>query len=131
MELSAAMLRFVPQVTHISPKFAPTNRWRRRHSPVVCLAKNQGSTDKKVWVRTENKQVMTAAVEAGLDTFVFTKEKNKLAEEWSNLVRISACAAALANLENDEASLINSLIGCRHASTACSSTGTPYLRAVV
>jgi hypothetical protein len=47
---------------------------------------NQTNNPKKIWIRTQKKEVLTAAVEAGLDTFVFTKETEKLAEEWSSLV---------------------------------------------
>lgn len=38
---------------------------------------------KEVWVWTENKQVMTAAVERGWNTFLFSSQNQGLADEWS------------------------------------------------
>lgn len=38
---------------------------------------------KEVWVWTENKQVMTAAVERGWNTFLFSSQNQGLASEWS------------------------------------------------
>ncbi|KAL2650058.1 hypothetical protein R1flu_018186 [Riccia fluitans] len=44
--------------------------------------------DKKVWVRTQNKEVMTASVERGWNTFVFTPETESLVTSWQALSRI-------------------------------------------
>lgn len=41
------------------------------------------STAKTVWVRTNSKDVMTAAVEGGWSTFIFTPESMDLAHEWT------------------------------------------------
>lgn len=38
---------------------------------------------KQVWIWTENKQVMTTAVERGWNTFVFPKNRQDIANEWS------------------------------------------------
>ncbi|KAG4139882.1 hypothetical protein ERO13_D07G222100v2 [Gossypium hirsutum] len=40
-------------------------------------------SSKKVWIWTENSQVMTAAVERGWDTFIFSSQNQGLANEWS------------------------------------------------
>ncbi|KAM0986134.1 hypothetical protein ACFX13_013605 [Malus domestica] len=40
---------------------------------------------KKVWVWTESKQVMTAAIKRGWNTFVFPFQSRELADEWSYL----------------------------------------------
>lgn len=39
---------------------------------------------KRVWIWTENTQVMTAAVERGWKTFLFTSQNQGLASEWSS-----------------------------------------------
>ncbi|KAL4197734.1 hypothetical protein AMTRI_Chr04g252590 [Amborella trichopoda] len=43
---------------------------------------------KAVWVWTEKKDVMTAAVERGWNTFVFSSHSRKLADEWSSIAMI-------------------------------------------
>ncbi|KHG24985.1 3-dehydroquinate synthase [Gossypium arboreum] len=44
-------------------------------------------SSKKVWIWTENSQVMTAAVERGWDTFIFSSQNQGLANEWSSKVK--------------------------------------------
>ncbi|CAN4127290.1 unnamed protein product [Withania somnifera] len=43
---------------------------------------------KTVWIWTENKQVMTAAVERGWNTFIFPSHRQHLALEWSSIALI-------------------------------------------
>ncbi|KAJ8775046.1 hypothetical protein K2173_020050 [Erythroxylum novogranatense] len=43
---------------------------------------------KQVWIWTESKQVMTAAVERGWSTFIFSPEDRELAIEWSSIAMI-------------------------------------------
>nr|KJB11398.1 hypothetical protein B456_001G256400 [Gossypium raimondii] len=45
-------------------------------------------SSKKVWIWTENSQVMTAAVERGWDTFIFSSQNQGLANEWSKIALI-------------------------------------------
>ncbi|XP_040972738.1 3-dehydroquinate synthase homolog isoform X2 [Gossypium hirsutum] len=45
-------------------------------------------SSKKVWIWTENSQVMTAAVERGWDTFIFSSLNQGLANEWSKIALI-------------------------------------------
>ncbi|EYU34096.1 hypothetical protein ABFS82_08G021300 [Erythranthe guttata] len=48
----------------------------------MCAAKFQ---KKKVWVWTEKKEVMTAAVERGWNTFIFPHHFRELAADWSSI----------------------------------------------
>ncbi|KAL5582336.1 hypothetical protein UlMin_014778 [Ulmus minor] len=43
---------------------------------------------KSVWIWTESKEVMTAAVERGWSTFVFSSQQRELADEWSSIALI-------------------------------------------
>ncbi|XP_010554031.1 PREDICTED: uncharacterized protein LOC104823933 [Tarenaya hassleriana] len=45
---------------------------------------------KKVWIWTESKAAMTAAVERGWNTFIFESKNYKLAEEWSSIALIDS-----------------------------------------
>lgn len=38
---------------------------------------------KEVWIWSEHRQVMTAAVERGWSTFIFSPHNRELADEWS------------------------------------------------
>ncbi|KAL2898448.1 aroB': 3-dehydroquinate synthase [Bienertia sinuspersici] len=53
----------------------------------MSIKKNEES--KLVWIWTENKQVMTTAVERGFRTFVFDVNSRDLAKEWSSIVLIN------------------------------------------
>ncbi|XP_050381520.1 uncharacterized protein LOC126798557 [Argentina anserina] len=80
----------------------PTDKWgnfcrlvasQNKHSmatKVLSVAASSttsfGSSKKTVWVWTENRQVMTAAVERGWNTFVF--QSQKLADDWSSIALI-------------------------------------------
>ncbi|PRQ53650.1 putative 3-dehydroquinate synthase II [Rosa chinensis] len=55
-------------------------------SSVASSTTSFGSSNKTVWVWTESKQVMTAAVERGWNTFVF--QSQKLADDWSSIALI-------------------------------------------
>ncbi|CAB4275054.1 unnamed protein product [Prunus armeniaca] len=43
---------------------------------------------KRVWVWTESKRVMTASVERGWNTFIFSSRSRELADEWSSIALI-------------------------------------------
>ncbi|XP_028780465.1 uncharacterized protein LOC114736766 isoform X2 [Neltuma alba] len=47
-----------------------------------------GKKSKAVWIWTKNKQVMTAAVESGWDTFIFSPQHRQLATDWSSIAVI-------------------------------------------
>ncbi|KAK9271896.1 hypothetical protein L1049_002261 [Liquidambar formosana] len=55
-------------------------------SPSISSGSYQQS--KQVWIRTESKQVMTAAVERGWNTFIFSSRCRELAHEWSSTALI-------------------------------------------
>ncbi|XVE83817.1 hypothetical protein DITRI_Ditri16bG0117800 [Diplodiscus trichospermus] len=54
-------------------------------SPVSTSSSEQS---KRVWIWTENSQVMTAAVERGWNTFLFSSENQGLATQWSSIAFI-------------------------------------------
>ncbi|KAK6155108.1 hypothetical protein DH2020_009356 [Rehmannia glutinosa] len=52
----------------------------------MCAGSSSASAQKKkVWVWTEKKEVMTAAVERGWNTFIFHPHCRELAAEWSSI----------------------------------------------
>ncbi|XP_078441273.1 3-dehydroquinate synthase [Wolffia australiana] len=52
-------------------------------------AKVGGGGEKLVWVWTESKQVMNAAVERGWSTFIFPGDQRALSDEWSSIALIN------------------------------------------
>ncbi|KAG7985430.1 hypothetical protein I3843_03G025200 [Carya illinoinensis] len=61
---------------------------RASHS---SMTSSSGSYEKSksVWIWTENKEVLTASVERGWNTFVFSSRHRQLAHEWSSIALIS------------------------------------------
>ncbi|ESW23206.1 hypothetical protein PHAVU_004G027100 [Phaseolus vulgaris] len=57
-------------------------------SPSWTSLDESGKPSKRVWIWTSNKQVMTAAVERGWNTFVFPSHHRQLAREWSEIAVI-------------------------------------------
>jgi len=51
--------------------------------PSFTSGDETGKRSKRVWIWTTNKQVVTAAVERGWNTFVFPSHHRQLAQEWS------------------------------------------------
>lgn len=58
---------------------------RPSHSKVPEI---QNRVEKQVWVWTENKHVMTAAVERGWDTFLFHSTDKSIADDWKSIALI-------------------------------------------
>ncbi|KAI9121548.1 hypothetical protein K1719_008581 [Acacia pycnantha] len=54
-------------------------------SPSETSSLGTGKKSKRVWIWTKNKQVMTAAVERGWDTFIFSPQHRQLATDWSSI----------------------------------------------
>ncbi|KAA8530338.1 hypothetical protein F0562_005047 [Nyssa sinensis] len=54
----------------------------------MCTSSSSMMSKKLVWLWTENKQVMTTAVERGWNTFVFSSRSRDLANEWSSIALI-------------------------------------------
>ncbi|KAL8251265.1 hypothetical protein R6Q59_034958 [Mikania micrantha] len=62
------------------------NLQSRTGTIVMMSAENTKKKKKKeVWIWTENKQVMTAAVERGWDTFIFSSLHRQIAADWSSI----------------------------------------------
>ncbi|KAG6543502.1 hypothetical protein Mapa_015172 [Marchantia paleacea] len=66
----------------------PSGGNKFRHGQAICSARRPTKLEKKVWVWTQNKEVMTASVERGWNTFVFTPETENLADSWQSLSKI-------------------------------------------
>ncbi|XP_041004537.1 3-dehydroquinate synthase homolog isoform X2 [Juglans microcarpa x Juglans regia] len=81
-----------------------SNSWAKHHSSnsknfssVAMRASHSSTTSssgsyeksKSVWIWTENKEVLTASVERGWNTFVFSSRHRQLAHEWSSIALIS------------------------------------------
>ncbi|KAK2972401.1 hypothetical protein RJ640_010838 [Escallonia rubra] len=72
-----------------------SGKWKncRNNSSRVKMGMTTSSSDssmskKLVWIWTENKQVMTAAVERGWNTFIFSSHHRHLAIDWSSIALI-------------------------------------------
>ncbi|KAL3813365.1 hypothetical protein ACJIZ3_014633 [Penstemon smallii] len=81
------------------------NRTRFQHNPffvkAMCALNPSSKMEKKqVWIWTEKKEVMTAAVESGWNTFIFHSHRRQLADEWSSM-------ALLSSLFNEEGGLFD------------------------
>lgn len=70
-------LRFINTTT------AGKSESRCINNPIVTMSTTEKKKKKQVWIWTENKLVMTAAVERGWNTFIFTSLHRHLATDWS------------------------------------------------
>ncbi|XP_059449985.1 uncharacterized protein LOC132180980 isoform X2 [Corylus avellana] len=59
------------------------------HSSLTTSSFGSYEKLKTVWIWTKSKEVMTAAVERGWNTFVFSSQDRQLANEWSSIALIS------------------------------------------
>lgn len=55
-----------------------------------CATDSRIST-KEVWIQTRNKDVFTAATEAGFNRLVFTEESRELAQSWKGRCLYMSC----------------------------------------
>ncbi|KAI3500785.1 hypothetical protein L1887_36610 [Cichorium endivia] len=55
----------------------------------VAVTMSMEKKKKEVWIWTENKQVMTAAVERGWNKFIFSSIHRQLATDWSSIALIN------------------------------------------
>ncbi|PHT50206.1 hypothetical protein CQW23_09953 [Capsicum baccatum] len=62
-----------------------SNKERTFPRVATICASTSSKSKKIVWIWTENKHVMTAAVERGWNTFIFSSHRQDLALEWSFL----------------------------------------------
>ncbi|KAF7802961.1 3-dehydroquinate synthase [Senna tora] len=61
---------------------------RYNHCLPMTSSSETSKKSKRVWIWTQNKHVMTAAVERGWDTFVFSSHYPQLARDWSSIAVI-------------------------------------------
>ncbi|EXB94290.1 3-dehydroquinate synthase [Morus notabilis] len=89
---------------------------KTRTRPVVvtmssCTRSYSSGPSKRVWIWTENKQVMTAAVERGWNTFIFSPESRKLSDDWSSIAVISPLYLEEGGIFDGENKRIGSIFG--------------------
>ncbi|PHU19613.1 hypothetical protein BC332_10764 [Capsicum chinense] len=65
-----------------------SNKERTFPRGATMCASTSSKSKKIVWIWTENKHVMTAAVERGWNTFIFPSHRQDLALEWSSIALI-------------------------------------------
>ncbi|XP_016569880.1 3-dehydroquinate synthase homolog isoform X1 [Capsicum annuum] len=65
-----------------------SNKERTFPRVATMCASTSSKSKKIVWIWTENKHVMTAAVERGWNTFIFPSHRQDLALEWSSIALI-------------------------------------------
>ncbi|KAJ0098706.1 hypothetical protein Patl1_22178 [Pistacia atlantica] len=72
--------------------FSRVNSWnihsQRIKSSPFCVTMCSVEKSKRVWIWTENRQVMTAAIERGWNTFFFLSQNHQLAKHWSTIALI-------------------------------------------
>ncbi|KAJ6753169.1 3-DEHYDROQUINATE SYNTHASE [Salix koriyanagi] len=98
--LSSTCLLGFPFLKHFSSFTPLTDKWNSlRLNKTTCstsstsvftTSSSGGSYEKskRVWIWTESKQVMTAAVERGWNTFIFLSNHRQLAIDWSSIALI-------------------------------------------
>ncbi|KAF5191509.1 3-dehydroquinate synthase [Thalictrum thalictroides] len=63
-------------------------RFQSNSLKTISSSSRNEQQPKLVWIWTENKQVMTTAVERGWNTFLFTSQNKQLANDWSSMAMI-------------------------------------------
>ncbi|KAJ0629345.1 putative 3-dehydroquinate synthase [Helianthus annuus] len=61
---------------------------------------------KEVWIWTNNKQVMTAAVERGWNTFIFSSIHRQIATDWSSIALIAPLFVEEAKIVDEAGNLV-------------------------
>ncbi|XP_057521846.1 uncharacterized protein LOC130801918 isoform X1 [Amaranthus tricolor] len=117
MAFSSGVFRFVSPNSEASPILSSNFRlktgkcdWinsskKKNLQTNCCLKMNskKNGESKLVWIWTENKQVMTTAVERGWQTFIFDVNSRDLAKDWSSIALINPLFfkdGALLDMEN-------------------------------
>ncbi|KAF7050461.1 hypothetical protein CFC21_058830 [Triticum aestivum] len=72
--------------SHLAPQRTASARSRLQSIKMCSAPAAPGGSKKTVWVWTENRQVMTAAVERGWNTFLFGSKD--VGKDWSSTARI-------------------------------------------
>ncbi|XP_021983339.1 3-dehydroquinate synthase homolog isoform X3 [Helianthus annuus] len=67
---------------------------------------NKQKKKKEVWIWTNNKQVMTAAVERGWNTFIFSSIHRQIATDWSSIALIAPLFVEEAKIVDEAGNLV-------------------------
>lgn len=78
----------IPRTNLTSLRLNPFSSMASSYSSLTS-SEEKGKKSKKVWIWTKNKQVMTAAVERGWNTFLFPSHHSQLANDWSCISLLS------------------------------------------
>nr|AXF38106.1 3-dehydroquinate synthase [Bergenia purpurascens] len=84
---STSLVNILNQLPLFTPKLGKCNS-KRQHNCCVTMCSETYTQSKQVWIWTESKPVMTAAVERGWSTFIFSSHLRELADEWSSIALI-------------------------------------------
>ncbi|KAJ0527052.1 putative 3-dehydroquinate synthase II [Helianthus annuus] len=84
-----------------------TRRSINSRCPIVTMSTNNKQKKKKeVWIWTNNKQVMTAAVERGWNTFIFSSIHRQIATDWSSIALIAPLFVEEAKIVDEAGNLV-------------------------
>ncbi|MFS7970762.1 putative 3-dehydroquinate synthase II [Helianthus anomalus] len=85
-----------------------TRRSINSRCPIVTMSNNNKQQKKKeVWIWTNNKQVMTAAVERGWNTFIFSSiHHRQIATDWSSIALIAPLFVEDAKVVDEAGNLV-------------------------
>ncbi|XP_022132093.1 uncharacterized protein LOC111005050 isoform X2 [Momordica charantia] len=72
----------------------------------ASMSPTPSEASKGVWVWSENRQVLTAAVERGWTTFLFSPHNRELAHQWSSIAEICSLFIKEDGIFDEEGSLI-------------------------
>lgn len=106
-----------PPLNAISCSVDPTQVYSDRDSGAAAMSASTTSysgpygQSKRVWVWTENKEVMTAAVERGWNTFVFSPESRQLSSDWSSIAVICPLYIEEGGIFDGEKRRVGSILG--------------------
>ncbi|XP_038698860.1 3-dehydroquinate synthase homolog isoform X2 [Tripterygium wilfordii] len=87
---------------HLRKTRISNNSFITRYSSASTMASGLYDQSKRVWIWTKSKQVMTAAVERGWNTFLFSSKNRQLADEWSSMALIEPLFIEEADLLDSE-----------------------------
>ncbi|KAJ0754437.1 putative 3-dehydroquinate synthase II [Helianthus annuus] len=83
-----------------------TRRSINSRCPIVTMSTNNKQKKKEVWIWTNNKQVMTAAVERGWNTFIFSSIHRQIATDWSSIALIAPLFVEEAKIVDEAGNLV-------------------------
>ncbi|KAJ0535658.1 putative 3-dehydroquinate synthase II [Helianthus annuus] len=105
--MGAAALSLSP--SSLLPPSKPKINTRRSinsRCPIVTMSTSNKQKKKEVWIWTNNKQVMTAAVERGWNTFIFSSIHRQIATDWSSIALIAPLFVEEAKIVDEAGNLV-------------------------